>query len=61
MLPPYKVRIIANACIGRYMMGEMPIEKILDSYNLSEQHYQQVKEEIIYKRPDIKFKTKPEV
>lgn len=61
MLPGYKVRVIANACIGRYHMGERPIEMIVDSYNLNEQHRGQIVNEIKYKRPDIKFKPTSEV
>lgn len=35
MLPDYKVRIVANACITRYDRGETDIIAVVDSYNLT--------------------------
>ncbi|WP_217597179.1 hypothetical protein [Cohnella sp. GbtcB17] len=53
MMPMYKIRIIANACITRYNGGEREITDVVDSYNLAADDRELVLAEIYAKRPDI--------
>ncbi|MBO9597919.1 MAG: hypothetical protein J7559_08905 [Cohnella sp.] len=55
--PMYKIRIIANACITRYISGEREITDIVDSYSLSAEDRERVLAEIYTKRPDIRPAT----
>ena len=41
-MAPYKIRIIARACITRYDAGEGAMLDIVDSYNLTEDDRQLV-------------------
>lgn len=56
MLPDYKVRIIANACITRYDRGETDIIAVVDSYNLTAEDKDLVLARIDSIRPDIQPK-----
>lgn len=53
MMPMYKIRIIANACITRYNSGEREITDIVASYNMAQEDADLVLAEIYTKRPDI--------
>jgi len=53
MMPGYKIRIFASACITRYNNGETDIDAILDSYNLYGEDRELVLAEIYSRRPDI--------
>ncbi|TMV49348.1 hypothetical protein FE783_12595 [Paenibacillus mesophilus] len=56
-MPMYKIRIIANACITRYDMGEREITDIVNSYNMATDDRNLVLAEIYAKRPDIETAT----
>lgn len=52
-LKPYQVRIMANACIGRYDGGERTMADIITSYNMEPADSTLVKAQIIAFRPEI--------
>lgn len=52
-LEPFKVRVIARACITRYNNGDGNIETIVGSYNHTTENNDLIFAEIIAMRPDI--------
>lgn len=50
-----KKRIISRACVTRFAEGKLTMNKIVSNYNLSKEHTEYVKAEILKILPDITF------
>ncbi|GAB6988051.1 hypothetical protein [Paenibacillus pini] len=54
-LEPFEMRIMVNACITRYEIDEVPMNTIINSYNITKDDANLIRSEILERKGEIIF------